>query len=239
MSKAPAEIRGYPVTNRRFRFVDREFSLLGPANFEALIDEPSVAERFARDEYLPYWAEFWPANLLLTDLVAAWGPAPSPSPLVLELGCGLGLTSLVAAHLGYAVIASDYDDDALAFVLASARENNITPPIVRRIDWRERYAELRVDRIIAAEVLYEARSLRPIAEFIAAHLKPGGSAILVDRSRPTADAFPEIASSCGLQVTQSPVSWPANPESGDTNVAPIAGRMFEIRFAEGHTTSDK
>ncbi len=226
MSDAPAELRGYPVKRRTFHYVARSIELLGPANYESLLDKPEVVRRFSQDEYLPYWAEFWPANLLLTDAVAAWGAAPSPAPCVLEFGCGLGLTSLVAALLGYRVIASDYDEDALAFVHASAVYNQIPMPELRFIDWRQQYPDLRVDRIVAAEVLYEARSLQPIAEFIARHLAADGLALLVDRLRPTADAFPGAAARCGLRVTQREVSRPASP--GERHVD---GRIFHLTHA--------
>src|SRR5436190_5375321 len=139
---------GYPVCVRRFELAGRTFELLGPRNYEALIDDPRVVARFQQDEFLPYWAEFWPASLLLADLVAAWSPgsvgpsrptanvdvtqasasATAGPRYVLELGAGLGLVSLIACHLGYRVLCSDYEDDALAFVRESARRNGISPP---------------------------------------------------------------------------------------------------------------
>ena len=68
-----------------------ELSLLRPVSPDALLDE----EAFARDEFLPYWAELWPAA---TALAAA---LPDVAGLrVVELGCGLGLPSLVAAARG-------------------------------------------------------------------------------------------------------------------------------------------
>ena len=65
-----------------------------------LIDE----EAFADDEFLPYWAELWPA--------AARARGALPERLdglrVLELGCGLGVPSLVAAARGANVTAVDW-----------------------------------------------------------------------------------------------------------------------------------
>ena len=58
--------------------------LLRPASPEALIDE----EAFVDDEFLPYWAELWPAARALADAL------PDVRGLrVVELGCGLGLPS--------------------------------------------------------------------------------------------------------------------------------------------------
>lgn len=193
---------GYPVKCRRFELAGRSFDLLGPANYEELIDEPRVKERFARDEYLPYWAEFWPACLLLADAVAAWGAPPPgrPPPRVLELGCGLGLVSLLLTHMGYDVTAADYDEDALAFLIESAHRNGLRPPETLALDWRETYPDLRFDRIVAAEVLYETRSLRPVAEFIHNHLSLQGFALISDAHRSTADGFDAVARHCGLTV---------------------------------------
>lgn len=219
----PRSFRGYPVTVRRLAIRDREYELLGPANFEELIDDPRVKARFERDEYLPYWAEFWPACLLLCDEIAAWPPAPPDRPpSVLEFGCGLGLPSLVASSLGYRVIASDYDDDALAFVALSFERNGLPAPDLRFIDWRRHYPDLVLDAIVAAEVLYERRSVEPIARFIESHLAPHGVALLVDGRRQTADAFPNAAAARGLRVETSERERPG-PDG-----RPIRGRLFRV-----------
>ena len=227
MSREPlAQFRGYPVSRRRFELAGRTFELLGPANYESLIDDPRVAARFEQDEYMPYWAESWPASLLLADAVASWEPPPAQSrpPCVLELGCGLGLVSLVATCLGFRVIASDYDEDALAFLVESARRNGLPAPETRYVDWRETYADLRLDRFVAADVLYETRNLRPIAEFVRGHLKPDGFALICDANRSTADDFDTVARHCELEVEVCPVERPASPDG-----KPIRGRIFRLR----------
>jgi SAM-dependent methyltransferase len=227
MAREPLEqFRGYPVRTRRFELAGRTFELLGPANYESLIDDPHVAARFEQDEYMPYWAEFWPASLLLADAVAAWEPVPADAepPCVLELGSGLGLVSLLATHLGFRVIASDYDEDALAFLVESARRNGLAIPETRYVDWRETYPDLRLDRIVAADVLYETRNLRPVAEFACGHLKPDGFALICDGNRSTADDFDTVARHCGLEVEVSPVERPAPPDG-----KPIRGRIFRLQ----------
>jgi cyclopropane fatty-acyl-phospholipid synthase-like methyltransferase len=221
------KFRGYPVMTRRFELAGRTFELLGPANFESLIDDPRVAARFEQDEYMPYWAEFWPASLLLAETVAAWGrvSAGADDPLcVLELGCGLGLVSLVALHLDCRVIASDYDEDALAFLAESAHRNGLPIPETRYVDWRESHPDLHPDRIVAAEVLYETRNLRPIAQFVERHLKPSGIALICDANRSTADDFDTVARHCGLIVETTTAQRP-NPADGK----PIRGRIFQLR----------
>src|SRR5205085_7908035 len=69
-----------------------------PRDPEALLSE----EEFARDEFLPYWAELWPSALELAAVVEA---RELRGMRVLELGCGLGVPSLVAARAGALVLA--------------------------------------------------------------------------------------------------------------------------------------
>jgi predicted nicotinamide N-methyase len=221
--RSVSRFRGYPVTVRKLTVASRTFELLVPLNCDALIDKPSVIERFERDEYVPYWAQVWPAGLLLADAVAAWGRVRGQSPRVLEIGCGLGLASLVLSHLGYGVLASDCNEDALAFVVENARRNHLPIPATRVLDWRETYSDLSVERIVAADVLYETRHLRPVAEFIQRHLAGGGFALVVDPNRTTAEDFGIVARHCGLAVR---VTGAACPDPGADN--PITGRVYRL-----------
>jgi predicted nicotinamide N-methyase len=226
MPPEPTEsFRGYPLTQRVVEVGGRRIELIGPANCDLLVEDPRVLARFERDEYLPYWADFWPAALPLADAVAAWGPASAHPvvPTVLEIGCGLGLVSLTAVLLGYPVIASDYDDDALAFVAENARRNGLRAPQRRHVDWRRTYPDLRVDRILAAEVLYESRHLRPVANFVRNHLSPQGFALICDRNRSTADEFCAVAEDSGLTVDVQPAVRIGEPGAGD-----IRGRIFRL-----------
>lgn len=221
--------RGYPVQVEQVHVGGRVYALLVPANSAVLLDDPAVVARFAADEYMPYWAALWPGALLLADVVAAWGPAPpAGAPSVLELGAGLGLVGLVAAELGFSVTVSDYDEDALAFARENARRNGVAAPATRHVDWRQTYDDLRPDRILAADVLYEARNLEPIARFIRNHLAPGGFALLSDANRSTADPLPRIAAGFGLAVEVTTVERP-----GEDPARPGRGRIFHLWRAAG------
>jgi predicted nicotinamide N-methyase len=130
-----------------------ELSLLRPVSPDALLDE----EAFARDEFLPYWAELWPAA---TALAAA---LPAVAGLrVVELGCGLGLPSLVAAARGAEVTASDWAEDAVQLLRENAARNRLELRAEVR-DWREPWPE-RFDVVLAADVLYERRNVEPLLE---------------------------------------------------------------------------
>jgi predicted nicotinamide N-methyase len=163
-----------------------ELSLLRPVSPDALLDE----EAFARDEFLPYWAELWPAA---TALAAA---LPEVAGLrVVELGCGLGLPSLVAAAQGANVTASDWAVDAVELLRANAARNGLELRAEVR-DWREPWHE-RFDLALAADVLYERRNVEPLLARLR-ELAPAAYVGLAGRPYEaeflaTAGAFEEIA----------------------------------------------
>ena len=219
------EFRGYRVQVESVTVAGRTYEMLMPDNCEALLDDPRVVTRFEHDEYMPYWAILWPGALVLADAVAQWPSLADAAPLeVLELGCGLGLVGLVASGLGFRVTISDYDEDAVAFAQVNAARNGLPEPVVRVIDWRLAYDDLRCDRILAADVLYEARHLEPVSRFIQVHLRPGGLALLSDANRSTADIFPAVARAHGLSVATTPVERPGG------GAAPVVrARIFTVR----------
>jgi predicted nicotinamide N-methyase len=133
------------------RVAGLELTLLRPSSPEALIDE----DAFAHDEFLPYWAELWPAATALAEAL------PDLTGLrVVELGCGLGLPSLVAAARGAEVTAGDWSEDAIELLRVNAARNGLEVTAVVH-DWRLPWAE-RFDLALAADVLYEQRNVEPV-----------------------------------------------------------------------------
>lgn len=128
-------------------------SLLRPREPEALLDE----EAFEREEFLPYWAELWPAALALARVL----PERMDGLRVVELGCGLGVPSLVAAARGAAVTASDWAADAIELLRENVRRNGLDVD-ARTVDWRDLDGEW--DLALAADVLYERRNVDPLLE---------------------------------------------------------------------------
>jgi predicted nicotinamide N-methyase len=128
-------------------------SLLRPSAPDELIDETA----FEQDEFLPYWAELWPASIALAAAL------PDLAGLrVVELGCGLGVPSLVAAARGAEVTATDWAHDAIDLLRENAARNGLELHAELR-DWREPWAE-RFDLALAADVLYEQRNVEPLLE---------------------------------------------------------------------------
>jgi predicted nicotinamide N-methyase len=126
--------------------------LLRPVAPDALISE----EAFARDEFLPYWAELWPAALALASAL----PEPLGAVRVVEVGCGLGVPSLVAAARGGVVTATDWAEDAIALLRRNAALNGLELRAEVR-DWRDPWRE-EFDLALAADVLYEERNVKPL-----------------------------------------------------------------------------
>jgi predicted nicotinamide N-methyase len=106
---------------------DVELALLRPSSPEELIDETA----FEDDEFLPYWAELWPAAIALAAAL------PEVAGLrIVELGCGLGVPSLVAAARGAEVTATDWAADAVELLRENAARNGLELRVEVR-DWRE------------------------------------------------------------------------------------------------------
>jgi predicted nicotinamide N-methyase len=140
-----------------------------PSSPEDLIDE----KEFERDEFLPYWAELWPASLALAEAL------PEVRGLrVVELGCGLGVPSLVAAARGADTTATDWADDAIELLRRNAARNGIALRAEVR-DWRAPWSE-RFDLVLAADVLYELRNVEPLLERLA-ELAPAALVGLANR----------------------------------------------------------
>ncbi len=128
-----------------------ELDLLRPDAPEELIDEAA----FEHDEFLPYWAELWPAAMALAEALPEVAGAR-----VVELGCGLGVTSLVAAARGADVTATDWAPEAIELLRENASRNGLELRAEVR-DWREPWEE-RFDLALAADVLYERRNVEPL-----------------------------------------------------------------------------
>jgi predicted nicotinamide N-methyase len=128
-----------------------ELDLLRPEAPEDLLDEAA----FERDEFLPYWAELWPAATALAEALP-----DVAGRRVVELGCGLGVTSLVAAARGAEVTASDWAPEAIELLRSNAARNGLELRAEVR-DWREPW-DARFDVALAADVLYERRNVEPL-----------------------------------------------------------------------------
>jgi predicted nicotinamide N-methyase len=199
---ASAEIEALSqAIERRFRTTHtavgvgaHSIDLVHPASPDELINE----EDFERDERLPYWADVWPAAIVLARRIAGERGA---GRRLLELGCGAGLVAAAAALAGFDVTATDYYEDSLLFTRLNVARNGGVDPEVRLVDWRDLPTDLGTfDVVVASDVLYEHTYGELVAAAVARTLAARGIAILADPGRVAAGDFVDTARRRGLEV---------------------------------------
>jgi predicted nicotinamide N-methyase len=156
------------------------FLLRRPLDAAALVSE----EDFAENEFLPYWAEIWPAGLRLAESL----PHELSGLRVVELGCGLGIPSLLAARRGAQVCATDWSREAIALLQENADANAIALDTAV-IDWSapgELLERAPFDLVLCADVLYERRN---VDQMIALLPLLAPRILLADPGRELASAF--------------------------------------------------
>src|SRR5262245_43742028 len=175
------------VIRERVILGEHTFLIEKPGGSDDLLTHPAIREAFAADEYLPYWADLWPAARMLAKAVLA-EPWPEGRE-VLEVGCGLGLPGVAALARGLRVVFSDYDPTAVRFAANNARLNGFTNFAERPFDWRAPPDDLKVNIVLASDLTYEARHVEPLVALLAKVLVPGGLCLWTDQDRPPAAAL--------------------------------------------------
>ncbi|MCS7045831.1 MAG: protein N-lysine methyltransferase family protein [Gemmataceae bacterium] len=185
-----------PIVRETVYVEGQAFVIQRPSETDKLLDLPPVESAFRLDEYLPYWADLWPAARMLAKVVAK-----EPWPLgleALELGCGLGLVGIVALARGLRVTFSDYDLCALKFAADNARLNGFTEFETMPLDWRHPPANVQYPVILGSDLIYERRNVEPLVRLIRQALAPGGLCLLTDHDRIPAKCIRDALSDCGL-----------------------------------------
>jgi len=178
----------------------REFTLHRQADMESLWAGLG-REDFGADEHMPYWAELWPASVLL----AAWletGAGDVSGRRCLDLGCGMGLSALAGAAAGGRVLAVDYEPAAVAHAAVNIRENALDAAVAV-MDWRfPACAPGAFDRIWGSDILYESRFYEPLTDLFRRLLAPGGRIILSEPWREVSRPVWERLAADGFGVTR-------------------------------------
>lgn len=231
--------------DRRFMLADQPVDLpMGrvvlekPRNPDDLISEAD----FAEDDRLPYWADLWPAAIVLAGFleqravqegaVRDASVTPDAAPRALELGCGLGLVTIAAMRAGYDVLATDYYADSTLLTARNALRVTGREPALRMVDWRAFPDDLGTfDVVLAADVLYEKAYAPLVAEAIKRTLAPGGQALVSDQGRVALSLFLEEAIARGLtprivHFETRPTNPPA-PEGSQVHAITI----YELRHS--------
>ncbi len=220
-----ARFRGHAVEHHRVEVAGMTLQIAAMKDAAALLDEPDFAERFVDKDIAPYGVELWPAALMLAEHLVNENqrgvnfPKRHVPRKAIELGCGLGLVSIVAAKLGWAVIAADYEPTALAFAAYNAKLNSAPVEELVALDWRCPPTDRRFDYVFGADILYQLVDHKPVLECIDTLLTSCGNALIADPNRGIADRFPESAADDGFSV-----------EEYSTSVTVPVGRTVEGRI---------
>jgi predicted nicotinamide N-methyase len=156
---------------------DDSLTLIRPRDWDELRHQEGGAGRG-----VPYWAVLWPSGLALAEELAGRNLT---GKRVLELGCGLGAPSVVAAHRGASVLATDGAPEAVVFTAHNLALNDLTGDVAR-LDWRDTDA-LRDgapwDLVIAADVLYLGHNVEALTRLLPILTGDHGEALIADPRR--------------------------------------------------------
>ena len=208
-------------------YIDRyTFRIDRPADSDKLLDHPWVRSAYAADEYVPYWAQLWPAARMLAKVVVRekWEAYPQPVR-VLEVGCGLGLAGIAGLARGLQVTFSDVDETALAFAAANARLNGFTEFQTRPLDFRSPPADVKYPVVIGSDLMYEERLVDPLVGLLGTVLAPGGVCLIADPDRTAARVFRWKLGEAGYEVT------PQLVRAGEPGGGRTKGTLYRIRAA--------
>ncbi len=180
-------------------FDGRTFVIERPAESDKLLDHPAVRAAFGAEDYMPYWADLWPAARMLAKWILrqTW-----PAGLhALEVGCGLGLPGVAALAMGLRVTFSDYDATALRFAGDNARLNGLSNFDTLQMDWSRPPEGLTAPVILASDLIYEMRNVAPLVGLIKKVLAPRGVCLLTDQDRIPSHVLRETLTAEGLPFT--------------------------------------
>ncbi|HEV3256717.1 MAG TPA: methyltransferase [Gemmataceae bacterium] len=212
-----------PLVREQVIVEGHSFVIARPGESERLLEHPAVCSAFAADEYLPYWADLWPAARMLAKAILR---EPWPAGLeALEVGCGLGLPGIAALSTGLRVTFSDYDATALRFAADNARANGFHEFRLLQMDWRSPPEDLRAPVVLASDLLYELRNVEPLVALIKRILAPGGLCLLTDQDRVPSYALRDTLAAAGLVFTTQGL------KAGEPGGRRVRGTLYRISHA--------
>src|SRR5262249_36140074 len=200
---------------------DQTFLIERPMGWARLWDHPTIRAAFAADEYLPYWADLWPASRMLAKAIfrELWQPGLE----ALEIGCGLGLPGVVALSRGLRVIFSDYDATALHFAAANARLNGFENFGLLPLDWRRPPDDLQVPVVLASDLIYELRSCPPLVALLGKVRAQAGVCLWRAQDRVPSYTLREELAARGLEFTTQVM------RAGEPGGRRVKGTLYRIR----------
>ena len=184
----------------------RTFQLRTPVNPDQLLE--TVTERTGVDEPEPYWAAIWTASIGLAEMILSrnWRPGLKAA----ELGCGLGIVGLAGLAKGLDLVFTDYVPEAVEAAVANAQRNGYPQARGALLDWRSP-PDWQIPFILAADILYERQSHRPLLKTLTKLLTPDGEAWIGEPGRSVSQEFIELAVNHSFSVVCCDASFRSLP----------------------------
>ncbi|QDT35810.1 class I SAM-dependent methyltransferase [Stratiformator vulcanicus] len=183
-------------SERNWSIGGRELRLFVPANPDASLDDPELAEAWENERSDPYWLYTWSAAEPMARIVST--EARRKQGDVLELGCGTGLVGLAAAAAGRTVAFSDEQPDAVRTALVNARRNGLQNAEGLVLNWRQP-PKRQWPWIVGSDLVYFSDLHRPLLQSINRLLPDDGEFWLGDPGRARLPEFLEMVSDEGLR----------------------------------------
>jgi predicted nicotinamide N-methyase len=162
---------------------NKPFTFLVPKNLDEVLDSSDGKNQF------PLWVKIWEASLVLADHLAKQNHT---SKTLLELGAGLGAIGIVAESFGYQVTATEYDSQALQFLMANAHKNECKTMQIQHLDWHKPDINGTFDIIVGSELIYKEDDFDPLIALFQKYLAPDGQILLANEPRKTYEPFLDI-----------------------------------------------
>lgn len=213
----------YDIETSPYTIADRSFTFVSVRDSYVLLDRISP-EDFVKDEQMPYWAEIWPAAVMLSEFIME--ELVVAGKRIIEIGAGVGMTSVAAAAMGADVLSTDYSEEALRFIRLNSLRNRVSVS-TEQLDWRCIHRHDSFDVLFAADVLYERMNLLPIIYAVDKLVKPEGCAYIADPRRRLAEQFLDLAFENGFSVTSHAKSFSKGKQVIPVNIYRLSRALGE------------
>ncbi|RZA32963.1 MAG: methyltransferase domain-containing protein [Lysobacteraceae bacterium] len=220
---------GYTTRLLTVRLGGHDFRIRALSDLQQFADPTGRAQRAGISSAL--WSMFgqpWPAGRVLAEAMSSFDVA---GKRILELGCGLGLSSLVLAHRGANVVASDHHPLAESFLAYNAGLNDLPAVTYRDLPWAVPDATLGTfDLIIGSDILYERDHALQVAAMMLRHARPDAELLLTDPGRGNSGPFTRAMATQGYEVSER------RSRFDEKDTEPFRGRLLSYRRGTPMTT---